>query len=248
MSELEPVTELSDSDIRPVSMLAYQKEIADRITNVVRWLFRGAYPNVKLAGYLIYGKPGTGKTEIAKQVARQTKQSYPETKILFVDGSDIAAPRWGDAEKRIKAIFEVPKQTEERRIIIFDDIESLLLSRSADIAKEWHFSINSVLFHSLDFLDTTKCVVLATTNRIDLVDEALKNRLRLVKVDNVPADALIDLTKNTILTIDGLNQEVKMNLINKVKIKIETGKITTIREAMSEITENLFSYLEGESN
>ena len=63
-----------------------------------------------------------------------------------------------------------------RTVLLFDDVESLFMARSASAAKEWHFSQNSVLFHSLDELDTSHTAVVLTTNRFDLLDEAVRAR------------------------------------------------------------------------
>src|SRR5215510_6984976 len=57
-----------------------------------------------------------------------------------------------------------------------DDVESLFLTRNSTGAKEWHFSQNSIFFHSIDELDTAHTAVILTTNRIDLVDEAIVDR------------------------------------------------------------------------
>ena len=86
--------------------------------------------------------------------------------MILVDGGDVARGRYGDTEEQIKEIFKYARdgqsgghhrhddEPKRRTIILFDDVESLFLTRSSAGAKEWHFSQNSIFFHSIDDLDT----------------------------------------------------------------------------------------------
>lgn len=238
MTELDPFT------IKEVELLDYQKKVFKKIYNVITWLFSGEYSYLPFKGFLLYGPPGTGKSEIVKQVSKKVAEAYPNVKILFIDGADIASPKWGDAEKKLRSVFEISDY--ERRIIIFDDIESLMMSRGADIAKEWHYSINSVLFHALDFLDPSKCIVLSTTNRIDLVDDALKSRFYLIEIPEVPKEELYKLLDKTLVRIE-IPEDVKMEIASKIREKINTKKIIDLRGVLYEIALFVFNYVsEGE--
>jgi len=238
------LTELDSFTIREVELLDYQKKVFRKLYNVVTWLFNGEYSYLPFKGFLLYGVPGTGKSEIVKQVSKKVAEAFPNVKIMFVDGADIASPKWGDAEKKLQSIFEVSDY--EKRIIIFDDIESLMMGRGANLAKEWHYSINSVLFHALDFLDPSKCVVLSTTNRIDLVDEALKSRLYPIEIPYVPKEELYSLLNGTLAKLE-LPDSVKEEIASRIKEKIEAGEIKDLRRVMQEITLFVFNYIsEGE--
>jgi hypothetical protein len=107
--------------------------------------------------------------------------------LVIVDGADIARGRYGDSEEQLQKLFRFAREGEfhghrhdddpvRRTVLLFDDVESLFLTRSSGGAKEWHFSQNSVFFHAIDELDTAHTVVILTTNRIDLVDEAIIDR------------------------------------------------------------------------
>ena len=107
--------------------------------------------------------------------------------LVIVDGADIARGRYGDSEEQLQKLFRFAREGEfhghrhdddpvRRTVLLFDDVESLFLTRSSGGAKEWHFSQNSVFFHAIDELDTAHTVVMLTTNRIDLVDEAIIDR------------------------------------------------------------------------
>jgi AAA+ superfamily predicted ATPase len=107
--------------------------------------------------------------------------------LVIVDGADIARGRYGDSEEQLQKLFRFAREGEfhghvheddpvRRTVLLFDDVESLFLTRSSGGAKEWHFSQNSVFFHAIDELDTAHTVVILTTNRLDLVDEAIIDR------------------------------------------------------------------------
>jgi len=234
MPEIDPFT------IKEVELLEYQERIFKKIYNVVNWLFDSTFENIPFKGFLLYGPPGTGKSEIVKQVSKKIAEAYPNVKVYYIDGADIASPKWGEAEKKLQEVFNISEN--ERRVIIFDDIESLMMSRGASIAKEWHYSINSVLFHALDFIDPSKCVVLATTNRIDLVDDALKSRFYLIEIPRVPKSELFALLDNMISSIE-LPEDIKTRIASAIKDKIENNKIQDLRGVLYEIAMMTFNYI-----
>jgi SpoVK/Ycf46/Vps4 family AAA+-type ATPase len=225
--------------IEEVSLLPYQEDIVNKIYKLGDYLFKHTQ-KIKFAGFLLYGTPGNGKTEIAKQAALKIKRSIP-SKIYLLDGSDIASPKWGDAEEKLKKIFEIDKdiKSKEKMILIFDDIESILLSRSAEIAKEWHYSINSVIFHLLDSIDLKDSIVIATTNRFELVDKALISRLYSIEIKPVSKD---DLYKFLDYILNNEYYETNLDEIKKnIKGKISDDKIKTLRDVEHEF---LISYIE----
>jgi len=234
MPEIDPFT------IKEVELLGYQRQIFKKIYNVINWLFNSTFENLPFKGFLLYGPPGTGKSEIVKQVSKKISEAYLNVKIYYIDGADIASPKWGEAEKKLQEAFSISNH--EKRIIIFDDIESLMMSRGATIAKEWHYSINSVLFHALDFMDPSKCVVLATTNRIELVDEALRSRLYPIEIPRVPKSELFALLENTMSSIE-LPPGIKTKIASTIRDKIENDKIRDLRGVLYEIAVMVFNYI-----
>ncbi len=216
------------------NLLGYQKKIIEKIVKIADYVYRNQDVKLKFSGFLLYGPPGSGKTEIAKQAALMISEAS-KADILLVDGSDIASPRWGDAEEKLKKIFlgDTENREKNRRIIIFDDIESTLMGRDMNIAKEWHFSINSVSFHLLDELEPYKTMVIATTNKPEMVDPALKSRLYEIFVDLPTKDDLKEFLRNSLAEYNYGVQTDK--ILKALTIKIDEGKIKTLRDIEHEI-------------
>jgi SpoVK/Ycf46/Vps4 family AAA+-type ATPase len=176
----------------------YQRILAET-ARLVTHQWREHLEHSAVKGFLFHGGVGVGKTTMGKRLAYELcrvfradgSQALPENEVVLVmvDGSDIARGRYGDSEERLADLFDYARNGEasdhghhhdggpaRRTVLLFDDVESLFMARSASGAKEWHFSQNSVFFHSIDELDTAHTVVVLTTNRLDLVDEAVVDR------------------------------------------------------------------------
>ncbi|MCJ7464610.1 MAG: AAA family ATPase, partial [Thermoplasmata archaeon] len=186
------IAPLIDGETVPeIDLVPNLRPIESLITATCEYFFKGkmSSPRFPFKGFILTGPPGTGKTEIVKQCVRKLDRRVRNVCYVLVDGSSIASPRWGDAEKSLKSVFSDSRDNaisrDKKIVILFDDIESLMLARGADLAKEWHYSINSVLFHEIDDLDPNKVIVAATTNRFDLVDEALASRLYRIETPAV---------------------------------------------------------------
>jgi len=130
-----------------------------------------------IRGFLFYGEPGTGKTSLAYAVARELGKRFRDVYLISVDASDIARPLYGESEMRIVEIFEEAKRLMGYTVMLFDDVESIFMSRGRRGIESWHIAQDNVFFHMLDELDTSKVGVIATTNWFKLVDKALVDRL-----------------------------------------------------------------------
>jgi AAA+ superfamily predicted ATPase len=127
--------------------------------------------------------------------------------LVIIDGADIARGRYGDSEDQLRKLFQYAREGEfhghrhdddpvRRTVLLFDDVESLFLTRSSGGAKEWHFSQNSVFFHAIDELDTAHTAVVLTTNRIDLVDEAIVDRFLPYEFPAPPREVLLEVARH----------------------------------------------------
>lgn len=213
--------------------------------------------NIPFRGFLLEGPPGNGKTELVKQVARNValtldRKNRTPVSFFLVDSANIAAAKWGDAEKRLRSFFREGTTPGEKVILLLDDIDCLMIKRGASVAVEWHYSINSVLFHQLDKINPTKTMFIATTNRTDLIDDALRSRLYFYDIPALSMEDLEDIGWEMVKGIPSIQNKYEfkdsLNLyIRTLKEKIDSREIThkdspDIRDLQHAITK---LYLEG---
>jgi transitional endoplasmic reticulum ATPase len=120
-------------------------------------------------GVLIFGPPGCGKTLLARAVATESEANF-----ISVKGPELLSKWVGESEKAIREIFRKAR-TAAPAIIFFDEIDALAPTRGYS-AGDSHVTerVISQLLTEMDGLETTKDVlVLAATNRPDLIDPAL---------------------------------------------------------------------------
>ncbi|PUA31706.1 MAG: hypothetical protein B7O98_08770 [Zestosphaera tikiterensis] len=166
------------------------KRIFNLIFKTFYYQFReGVKRGIK--GFLLYGEPGTGKTSLAYAVARELGKKFKDVYLILVDASDIARPLYGESEIRIVEIFEESKKLMGYTIILFDDVESIFMSRGREGIESWHIAQDNVFFHMLDELDTSRIGVIATTNWYELVDKALIDRLYPIEFKPLDIDTAL---------------------------------------------------------
>ena len=216
-------------DIARVKFVPSNDKICKLITKMTLYFFKNRI-NLPFSGFLLEGPPSTGKTEIARQVARVVDDIFLEADVYldFVDSSRVAASKWGEAEYNLRQIFEEPENS-TKKIILIDDMDCLLIKRGESIAKEWHYSINSILFHVLDELRPHNVIVIATTNRPDLIDDALRSRLYSIEVAKLGKDDLIFIA-NEIISQLGLKENERKRIIESVANEIKKSDTDSIRK------------------
>lgn len=227
---------LNGLSIPEVKLLPQLAQIEDVISRTCEYFFKSgsSLPNSPFKGFLLEGPPGTGKTEIVKQVARKLDRRLGNVHWLFIDGASIATPKWGDAEKALRRVFNIAEQLSAMHknpkvIIHFDDVECLMMARGIELAKEWHYSINSIMFHAIDELDPLSVIICATTNRPDLVDAALRDRLYAIEVPPPPIEQLRLMIKEVLDSTRVASEREKLE--EKIFSKLKGLENPTIRDA-----------------
>lgn len=178
-----------------------------------------------IKGFIFRGDVGTGKTTLAKAVAKSLQKP-----LLFVDGSHIARRFYGQSERRITEVFE-EAESKNGSIILIDDAESIFPDRDWVKGKAWHVAQNNVFFHMLDNMETDKTALIMTTNKYDLLDKAVKDRLYKIKFPH--------LSKGTLIEIAELKCREKGIEPNKIvnDIKENPGSYKTIRDVEKRVVE-----------
>jgi transitional endoplasmic reticulum ATPase len=134
-------------------------------------------------GIMLCGPPGTGKTLLAKAVARESEANF-----IHIKGPALMNKFVGESEKGVREIFRKARQTAPC-IVFFDEIDALVPKRGSGITDS-HTSerVISQFLTEMDGLEELHDVmVLAATNRIDIVDPALLRPGRFDLILQVPA-------------------------------------------------------------
>nr|MBI4156192.1 CDC48 family AAA ATPase [Candidatus Woesearchaeota archaeon] len=129
-------------------------------------------------GILLYGPPGTGKTLLAKAIA-----SVSESNFILVKGPELLDKFIGESEKGVRQIFEKARQVSPT-IIFFDEIDALAPRRGlgSDGTRVTERVVNTLLAEMDGLEDLTDVLVIAATNRPDIIDPALLRPGRFDKI------------------------------------------------------------------
>ena len=199
------------------------KEVKRELQEAVEWplKFQGIYENIGYnmpKGILLYGPSGTGKTLLAKAVAKES-----ETNFINIRGPELLSKWVGESERGIRETFRRARQSAPC-VIFFDEIDSIAPIRGAGADTNVSERVVSQLLTELDGVQKLGgVVVLAATNRVDMVDPALLRAGRFDKLLYIGMPSP-DSRKNII----------KIHMKNKPLSKdIDIDKVVTLTENFS---------------
>ena len=218
------------------------KEIISYIENKEKYKEIGAeMPR----GILLEGPPGTGKTLLAKAIASETNSSF-----TTVSGSEFVELFVGMGASRVRDLFESARKNRPS-IIFIDEIDAVGRQRGAGINMandEREQTLNQLLYEMDGFNNNDDIVVMAATNRKDVLDKALLRPGRFDRIIKVPLpdkesrEKILEVYINKKKTerpfnissiaelTDGFSGAELKNLINEAAIMSARNNETTIRE------------------
>lgn len=167
-----------------------------------------------LSKFLFYGKPGTGKTESAYQIAR-----ILERDILSVDFEQLIDSRLGETAKNVVKLFdEINHLQYGKVVIVFDEIDSLVLDRiNCNDLREMG-RVTSVFLRELEELNEN-IVLIATTNLFESFDKALIRRFdATISFNRYSADDLVEIADSMLVSSlkTASNSKKDIKLFNKI--------------------------------
>ena len=235
--------------------VAGQDEAKESVTELVDFLHNpGKYTRIgaKLPkGALLVGPPGTGKTLLAKAVAGEAKVPF-----FSLSGSDFVEMFVGVGASRVRDLFK-QAQSQAPCIVFIDEIDAIGKSRDSHYGNDEREQTLNQLLSEMDGFDTSKgIVILAATNRPEVLDKALlrpgrfdrriivdkpdlKGRLEILKVHakNVLMHDSVDLEAIALATSGVVGSDLA-NMINEAAIlAVKEGRTVVTQEDLFESVE-----------
>ncbi|MGP8336796.1 MAG: CDC48 family AAA ATPase [Methanosarcinaceae archaeon] len=119
-------------------------------------------------GIMLFGSPGTGKTMLAKAIANESEANF-----ISIKGPEMLSKYVGESERAVREIFRKAKQASPT-VIFFDEIDSIAPHRGTGSDSYVTERVVSQLLTEMDGIEDLKdVVIIAATNRLDMVDPAL---------------------------------------------------------------------------
>ena len=138
---------------------------------------------------LMYGGPGTGKTETVYQLARQTGRD-----IMAIDVPQIKSKWVGDSEKNIKAVFDKYRDMVNKArvapILLFNEADAIIGVRKTGAQNAVDKMENAIQNIILQEMETLNGIMIATTNLTENLDSAFERRF-LYKIEFERPDARV---------------------------------------------------------
>jgi transitional endoplasmic reticulum ATPase len=162
-------------------------DLKEELKEAVEWpiKYKDAYDYVDVEspkGILLHGPPGTGKTMIAKALAKMTESNF-----ISIKGPELLSKWVGESEKGVREIFRKARQAAPC-IIFLDEVDALVPRRGSS-GSDSHVTENVVsqILTEIDGLEELNNVlIIGATNRLDIVDEALLRPGRFDRIIKVP--------------------------------------------------------------
>lgn len=159
-----------------------QHMIKQQLKEAVEWPLQHPEAFVRMGirppkGVLLYGPPGCSKTLTAKALATESSMNF-----IAIKGPELFSKWVGESEKAVQSIFRKARAAAPT-VVFFDEIDAIASQRGGDGGSQVADRVLSQLLTELDGIEPLKQVlVVAATNRPDLIDSALMRPGRIDRV------------------------------------------------------------------
>ena len=255
------IIEASTSDItfKDVAGISSVKEELEEVVDFLNNPSKYEKYNVSLPkGVLLVGPPGVGKTLIARAVAGEANVPF-----FYQSGASFVHIYVGMGAKRVKELF-LSAKAQAPSIIFIDEIDAIGKSRGSNSNEEREATLNELLTQMDGFDGNSGVMVIAATNKIEVLDEALlragrfDRRVFLKLPSYSDRKKIIELytkKKNIKINIDelasntsGFNSAAIATLINEALLNMIKRDAKKINEEDIELAKQKVQYGKQESN
>ena len=206
------------------------EEIVDFLNNPKKYLEFG----IKLPkGVLLVGPPGVGKTLIARAVAGEA-----DVPFFYQSGASFVHIYVGMGAKKVRELFAKAKQNAPA-IIFIDEIDAVGKARSGKSNDERESTLNELLTQMDGFDGDNGVIVIAATNKIEVLDDALLRAGRFDRRVHVGLPNIDDRKKILELYLNNRNHEINIErLVNETAGFSSAALATLINEALLNMIKN----------
>lgn len=188
------------------------EEVKQKLVEAVEWPLKQPQVFERMGirpprGILLYGAPGTGKTMLAKAVAKESEANF-----ILVNGPGLLSMWVGESERALREIFKKARQAAPA-IVFFDEIDALAPRRGlGDSSRTGERMVNQLLTEMDGLEELNDVVVIAATNRPDILDSALLRPGRFDRIVYIPVPDEKGREKILNIHIKGMPLEKDINI------------------------------------
>ena len=213
------VSHLSFKDVAGIEGVKEElTEIVDFLKHPAKYKEYG----IKLPrGVLLVGPPGVGKTMVAKAVAGEANVPF-----FYQSGASFVQIYVGMGAKRVRELFSKAKAYAPS-IVFIDEIDAVGKARGGMRNDEREATLNQLLTEIDGFEDSSGVIVIAATNRIEMIDEALLRSGRFDRRIFLPMPDLKDRIEILTIYLQGKPCHVDVEMIAKMSVGFSGAALAT---------------------